>query len=229
MARVYAHDLTAKTLKDIQPHLSLSMDSLLAELNAQTDIQVHYTRSSYEKRRPSSRSPSRDKRPNDKSSGKSCSLCKCAGRTFKGHDISSCWYLSKFEKLEMAKALRVTTDCEDDSDAHAYDEEEEEDDSDSDDTAIKQVHFNTLVNSKRITPEIPCDPPSAIKRVESDISPFFYAFLNHHLVKIVVDSGAMSSCVSRQFLRRVGNTPESTQHSARGADKTKLNLAGEIR
>ena len=118
VAQVYAHDLTAKTLKDIQPHLSLSMDSLLAELNAQTDIQVQYTRSSYEKRRPSSRSPSRDKRPNDKSSGKSsgktCSLCKCAGRTFKGHDISSCWHLSKFEKLEMAKALRVTTDCEDD-------------------------------------------------------------------------------------------------------------------
>ena len=44
VARVFAHDLQSKTLKDIQPQLALSMDSLLAEISAQEDIQVHYAR-----------------------------------------------------------------------------------------------------------------------------------------------------------------------------------------
>ena len=38
VARVYAHDLTTKSLKDIQPFLSRSMDSLLAELSAQNEL-----------------------------------------------------------------------------------------------------------------------------------------------------------------------------------------------
>ena len=121
VARVYAHDLTSKSLKDIQPHLSQSMDSLLAELVAQSEIQVNYARSSYDR----DRSPSHDSRPdNTTRSSKSCTLCKCAGRKFKGHDIRTCWHLSKFEKMEIAKALRVTTDENDDGD----DEEEADED-----------------------------------------------------------------------------------------------------
>jgi len=50
VARVFAHDLQTKTLKDIQPLLSQSMDSLLAEITAQEDIQIHYTRSSFKNR-----------------------------------------------------------------------------------------------------------------------------------------------------------------------------------
>ena len=46
-------------------------------------------------------------------STKSCSLCKAAGRSYQGHDISKCWLLSKFEKLEIAKALRVAMTSED--------------------------------------------------------------------------------------------------------------------
>ena len=121
VARVYAHDLTSKSLKDIQPHLSQSMDSLLAELVAQSEIQVNYARSSYDRHR----SPSHDSRPdNNTRSSKTCTLCKCAGRKFKGHDIGTCWHLSKFEKMEIAKALRVTTDENDDGD----DEEEADED-----------------------------------------------------------------------------------------------------
>ena len=42
VARIYAHDLQSKTLKDIQPQLSQCMDSILAELAAQTDVQIHF-------------------------------------------------------------------------------------------------------------------------------------------------------------------------------------------
>ena len=38
IAQVYAHDLSSKSLKDIQPQLLQSMDALLAELLAQNEI-----------------------------------------------------------------------------------------------------------------------------------------------------------------------------------------------
>ena len=45
VARTYAHDLQSKSLRDIQPQICQSMDSLLAELNAQEDVQVNYSNS----------------------------------------------------------------------------------------------------------------------------------------------------------------------------------------
>ena len=33
-----------------------------------------------------------------------------------GHDVGDCWFLSKFEKMEIAKALQVTVDPTKDSD-----------------------------------------------------------------------------------------------------------------
>ena len=47
VAHAFAHDLETKTLKDIQPQLSHSMDSLLAEISTQEDIQVHCARLNY--------------------------------------------------------------------------------------------------------------------------------------------------------------------------------------
>ena len=41
IARVYAHDLQSKSLKDIQPRICGAMDSLLAEMVAQDDISVN--------------------------------------------------------------------------------------------------------------------------------------------------------------------------------------------
>ena len=83
IARIYAHELSTKSLKDIQPQLSQSMDSILAELAAQNEIQVHFTRSSRNNRRqPSRRTASTNQssfRPPAKSTSKSCSVCKAAG------------------------------------------------------------------------------------------------------------------------------------------------------
>ena len=104
------YDLSSKSLKDIQPQLLQSMDALLAELSAQNEIQVHYTRSSrFTNKRPVSQRTSAAKSSRPASQPKLCSLCKAAGRAYQNHDISSCWHLSKFEKLEMAKTLRILT------------------------------------------------------------------------------------------------------------------------
>ena len=43
--RVFSNELQTKSLKEIQPILSQSMDSLLSQLSTQDDIQVHYARS----------------------------------------------------------------------------------------------------------------------------------------------------------------------------------------
>ena len=43
IARVYAHDLQTKSLKDMQPIISQNMESLLLELAAQDDIKLAYS------------------------------------------------------------------------------------------------------------------------------------------------------------------------------------------
>ena len=121
VARVYAHDLSTKTLKDIQSQLSQSMDVLLTELNAQEEINVQYAKSGYNRDRRgnyNSRPPrDRDSRPpqsqSTSSTNKSCILCKTAGRRHQGHDLGSCWHLSKHDKIEAAKTLQVSLDEED--------------------------------------------------------------------------------------------------------------------
>ena len=44
-SRIYAHDLAARSLKDLQPQICDAMDSLLTGLNSQeTDVTVNYSR-----------------------------------------------------------------------------------------------------------------------------------------------------------------------------------------
>ena len=223
VARVYAHDLASKSLKDIQPYLSRSMDALLADLTAQNEIQVHYSRSS-NNRQSNRRSSAPRGTQQQKQSSKTCSLCKAANRTYKGHDIASCWFLSKFEKLEMAKTLRVSTissDIEDD------DDEAEQEEEDPQDIAVSVIQLDAS-DETPITSEEMQLISATVKRVECEISPFFYAFLKHHPVHIIIDTGATSSVVSKKFLLSIGISPKQTSHSAHGADKSKLNVKGEI-
>lgn len=208
IARVFAHDLQTKTLKDIQPLLSQSMDSLLAEITAQEDIQIHYARSSFKTRnnsKPFLRDTSSPSQNRPSNSAKNCTICKAAGRKFQGHNVASCWFLSKFEKLEIAKALQVTVD-----------------DFDDDLDTTDESHVNQVTNVNEGV------PAATIQKVECDSSPFFYAFYHHHPCHVVVDTGATSSIVSRSFLQSVGITPRSTLHSARSADKSRLEVQGEV-
>ena len=55
VCRVYARDLQTKPLKDIQPQICQSMDSLLGELNTQEESQINCNRSVYNKRKDRSR------------------------------------------------------------------------------------------------------------------------------------------------------------------------------
>ena len=210
VARVFAHDLQSKSLKDIQPQICAAMDSLLIELNAQEDIQIHYSKSSF-RTRYNNKAPSRKfpQKPPQKS--KLCILCKGAGRPYQGHDVSTCWFITKFDKMEIAKALAVEVDPEEDFPDDLPDQ-----------SNVKACTLIPVIDQR--PQEI-----SVAQRVQSNTSPFFYAFLKHHTCRIVIDTGATSSLVSSDFIARTGIKLQPTSHAARQIDKTPLNLLGEAK
>ena len=207
VARIYAHDLQTKSLKEIQPLLAESMDSLLAELSAQEDISINYssTRKHHFRDKYKRGKTTQPLQRNATPSQKSCVLCKTAGRSYQGHDITDCWFISKFEKLQMAKALQVEVD----------------------DIETDQVlDLDSPVNAKQV---VTTDTRTTdIQKVQCDVSPYFYAFYEHHPTHVVLDTGATSSLISKSFVKSAGIHMKSTKHSARSVDKSSLHIHGEV-
>ena len=54
---------------------------------------------------------------------------------------------------------------------------------------------------------------TTVQKVQCDPSPFFFAFYHHHICKVVVDSDATSSMLSRAFLILAGISFVLTGHS----------------
>ena len=67
------------------------------------------------------------------------------------------------------------------------------------------------INSVSECPDTSLDVEPQILKVESDTSPYFYAFYKHHTCHIVVDSGAESSLISKSFLKSVGISTQWAQ------------------
>ena len=214
VSRVYAHDLQTKSLKDIQPQICSAMDSLLQEINTQEEIQVQYSKSSYhntrqQRMKPPNRRPTTSQRPSQLN--KTCLLCKAANRPFQGHDISTCWFITKFDRMEISKALAV---------------EVEDDGSD-----VQEAEFQALqsIDQTRHTVDHADDQPITAQRVQCHTSPYFFAFYKDKSCKIVIDTGATSSIISRAFVQRAGIKIRPTSHAARQIDKTPLKVLGEVK
>ena len=111
----------------------------------------------------------------------------------------------------MAKTFRVCTDF---SDNEEYDNDEGNEDLEGALADDQQVSDIRSISDSIVQPSAPVveakplgEVKAVIERIECDISPFFYAFLNHHPVHIIVDTGATSSVVSKSFLISVGISP----------------------
>ena len=224
VSRVYAHDLQSKSLKDIQPQLCHSMDSLLADLNAQEDSQINYNKSIFRNKRKDrsvSQYNKQDKRYGSRNSTnqiqKNCVLCKAAGRTYQGHDIGSCWFLSKFDRMEITHSLQVSVDDDTDEEVRHND----------DFKAVTSIPVEKGRNSAKEDGKSFIS--SLTQHVQCDSSPFFYAFFKHHTCKIVIDTGATSSLISNAFAKRVGLIVNPTQHAARQLDKSSIRVSGETK
>ena len=198
VGHIYAHDLQSKSLKDIQPQLAASMDSLLTDLAVQDEVKVNYSRTRHPSQQGSSTFNNRN-RSNARSKNvsfnpkpttqKRCLICKSAGRNPSSHNTPDCWFVSKFEKLQLSKALRVETD--DLADEIFDDEDEVSHSVEYVETSQSDTgdEVDTVVDGKSTLTEVTCN------RVDCDVSPFFYAFYNHLPVHITVDCGATSSLI----------------------------------
>ena len=93
---------------------------------------------------------------------KTCILCK-ANYSYQGYDIASSWFITKFDCIEISKALAVDVE---DSDTH-FDAE-----------------VQALQNTDPNPPIDDTDPvPVITQRVQCNSSPFSYAVTNFKLAE----------------------------------------------
>jgi len=139
VARTYAQDLQSRSLKDIQPRISENMDAILVDINSQEATSIQYTQSlgrksnSYSNFTNKKHQAHNTKRNSvNKKPNQSCAICSAAGRPSTGHDISKCWFISKFDKMNIAKACRVMA-------SEDFKSEEESDSDDTNDDVAEQL------------------------------------------------------------------------------------------
>jgi hypothetical protein len=236
VARIYAHELQFMSLKDIQPRIAESMDSLLTDLAVQDDIKINFSNTQRQQRQyPQRQYPrssnystnksrfnnnNRPNKPSQQNSANSCLICKAAGKNPSSHKTSDCWFISKFDKLQLSKALRVDTD-----DLEGIIDEDDPEDYNVDlvDTDRVDTDFE-----RSIDPYNRSEDEASFNRVDCDTSPFLYAFHNHIPCHVVIDTGATSSLISKSFVAKAGLAIKPTRHSARSVDKSSLNILGEV-
>ena len=214
VSHVYAHDLQSQTLKDIQPQLAVAMDQLLLELNAQEDIDVNYSRASYKYRPTTNRNSYNSNKKSTFSNSRD--VHKIAIQTvhlqkFVGFvkqlvnlirdTLQNCWFISNFDKMEIAKAFLIEVDQVEDGDYEVQQEQQ----------------IQTIINNNQ-----------GVLRVQSCSSPYFHAFYQHHPCKLLIDTGATLSLVSKAFIKLAGISIKPTNHFARQVDCSSLKFEGEI-
>ena len=115
----------------------------MADIYSQEAVAVQYTQSQGRKKSSHSNFSNKrhqasyntkknlaDKTPSH--SERSCAICNAAGRPSTGHDISKCWFISKFDKMKIAKACRVMA-------SEDFNSDEESDSDDPSDEFVDQL------------------------------------------------------------------------------------------
>ena len=112
-----------------------------------------------------------DTRQRPRTSAKECLLCKTAKRAYQGHDIANCWFISKFDKMDIVDAFQLNVDNEDvdNSCEGGYQCD-----------TVQQEESNAYVMS--VEPPSAQSAPSSVLRVSVAVSPYFYAFYEHHIL-----------------------------------------------
>ena len=179
----FGTELRSRTLASIKPEISISMSSLLDELNSNSAGRVMRAKSNipYSKR-PNSRNKNR---PNRQSS-KSCIICELKGKP-SDHFLSTCVNLPESDRKYFAKARLVQAI---DS---AFEDETDQGKSVSFDDDIGSSSSEEEDNSR--VGRVCTDETPIINRVKVKRSPWFNVFNNHHAVKITVDTGAVINIV----------------------------------
>lgn len=118
VTRTFSHQLQSKTLKDIKPQVSKSLNALLSELR-ESDIHTQVNRVNFKFNR------SKKRQFHSKSSqSKWCRQCKLFDKPYE-HDIVDCPQFTLAEKKRLARAFQIDVVSDEEETADDYTQENE--------------------------------------------------------------------------------------------------------
>jgi len=181
----YCTELRSQTLASLKPEISLALDSLLNQLRSDQDAKAFRMAVENRSFKWSERSSNRKSFPKDnhhETKQKECELCKQAGRTYIGHQLSKCKFLPESERryIKSSKARYATPE----------DIEEPEDGDESD-----YSEPGYMCNSVK--------PSTTVRRIPVSISPYIDVFYFHVPLRITLDSGATGNFISFDAAKRI--------------------------
>ena len=145
-------------------------------------------------------------------SGRSCPLCKRAGRPFQ-HFLSKCKYLPEADRQYLSTGkIRQNVELADD-------------DTDIDETLLPEASSRPqnsfLTHNLRV---------STSRRVITKHSPQIKVLYKHHPLQLILDTGAEISMIKTSVAQSIGATiNKSTQKALQADGVTPLSIAGETR
>ena len=205
----YGTELRNQTLASIKPEISQALPSLLEELQSQEDAKAMRSftapNPSRNNKQFSNVSKYVSKRP-----GKSCVLCKTAGRPHT-HWLSECTFLPDSDRRALARA-RLTQDidlCASDTDEPAICDAPND---------MNESHNNPLL-----------DNIQSARRVNVIQSPYMDVHYRQHPVRLTLDSGATTNMVRASTATLLGFPIVPASQVAHQADGfTPLVVSGEV-
>jgi len=207
----YCTELRSQTLASLKPEISLALDSLLNQLRSDQDAKAFRMAVENRSFKWSERSSNRKSFPKDnhhETKQKECELCKQAGRTYIGHQLSKCKFLPESERryIKSSKARYATPE----------DIEEPEDGDESD-----YSEPGYMCNSVK--------PSTTVRRIPVSISPYIDVFYFHVPLRITLDSGATGNFISFDAAKRINVLIRKHTQSANQADgHSQLKIVGEV-
>ena len=206
---LYGTVLRSQTLASIKPEISQALASLLDEIRASDDAKILRTAVSTESCRPTQSSrvtykPISSRRPRP---GKTCPLCKQAGRSEIGHFLSECKYLPDTDRRYIVKARQILGILDDESEA---------DDNLDTDLPICDAEGEEPNSS------------AVAYRIQTRQSPYMDVFHGHHVIRVTIDSGATGNMIRYSLVKRLGFEIIPSAQSVHQADGcSKLHVVGE--
>ena len=207
----YGTELRSKTLASIKPEISQAMDSLLEEVRSNEEAKI--MRAGGLLNSKSSQGKYHDQsfaaKDSKQITSKSCPICKQAGRQDYKHYLSKCKFLPIRDKEFMSKNRQVAAaDLGPEMDYWSDSNDE------PDDSIFK--------------PNTQKEPANLTRRVGIRQSPYIHAFYNHHMLEIVLDTGAETNMIKAAVARYIGAKVKQSRQTALQADgRTPLHVVGE--
>jgi len=217
----YASALKKKTLFNLKPEISMSIPSLLEEIQG-SDIKVNKTFAHNQpgQYRKNFRQNSFRGRQQRSRQTPQCTLCKQAGRPDTSHFMSKCKYLPEQDRRYMAMARQISGIIIDNDDFYHEDDdfdpyEEEEANSDSNAHRAQESYTRT-------------SKPASIGMVMIKTSPYIDLFHKSKAIRVTLDSGAEGDMIRKDVAISLGANIRKTSHRANHAKGGPLTVSGEV-